>query len=130
MSVTERSPVPIIGRSFLALTGDAAAPRRGGVVMWLSGEHDQSTADALAETMTVAIGVAGAGLVVDLSGIAFMGAATLSVLLRAHEALQAEGRTLTLRSPSSCARRLLEVCNLEWLVSGRRPEPSRYATPA
>jgi anti-anti-sigma factor len=85
-------------------------------IVWLRGEHDLSTSAALWHTMTRAIEVAHNDLVVDLSDVEFMGAATVSVILRAAQLLRQESRSLTVRAPSRCARRVLDVCGLSGLV--------------
>jgi anti-anti-sigma regulatory factor len=51
-------------------------------------------------------------LVVELSEVEFMGAATVGLIVRAQEFLGLRARSLTLRSPSSCARRVPVVCAL------------------
>lgn len=79
-------------------------------VIWLSGEHDMSTVAELSETIAQAIAIDDADLVVDLADVEYMGAATVGVLSRARELLRARSRSLVLRSPSGCARRVLELC--------------------
>ena len=53
------------------------------VVVLLLGEHDAASSGALASTLSGALDAAGSGLVVDLSGVRFMGAATIGVVCRA-----------------------------------------------
>ena len=79
-------------------------------VIWLRGEHDMSTVAELSETIARAIALDDADLVVDLADVEYMGAATVGVLSRARELLRARSRSLVLRSPSRCARRVLELC--------------------
>jgi anti-anti-sigma factor len=79
-------------------------------VVWLRGEHDVSTVAALSEVMARAIALDDADVVVDLSEVQFMGAATVGVIIRAREFLRLRSRFLVLRSPSECARRILDVC--------------------
>ena len=61
-----------------------------------------------------------AEVVVDLSGVKFMGAATVTVIVRARDFLRAHSRGLTVRSPSRCAKRLLDVCELAGLIEAPR----------
>ena len=82
------------------------------MVVWLKGEHDASTVDALWETLDRAIAFDDADLVIDLSEVEFMGSATVGVIVRARESLRPRSRSLTLRSPSRCARRLLDLYGL------------------
>ena len=79
-------------------------------VVWLRGEHDVSTVAVLSEAMARAIALDDADVVVDLSEVQFMGAATVTVIIRAREFLRLRSRSLVLRSPSECARRILELC--------------------
>jgi anti-anti-sigma factor len=79
-------------------------------VVWLRGEHDVSTVAALSEILARAIALDDADVVVDLSEVQFMGAATVGVIIRAREFLRLRSRSLVLRSPSECARRILELC--------------------
>ena len=55
--------------------------------VFLSGEHDLSTALALRHLMAEAIARNDADLVVDLSQVDFMGASTVGVIVRAREFL-------------------------------------------
>ena len=58
-----------------------------------------------------------ADLDVDLGAPAFIRAA-ISVILRERESLWPRARTLTLRSPSTNARRVLELCRLAARMTG------------
>jgi anti-sigma B factor antagonist len=95
------------------------------IVVWLRGEHDASTVVALSETMARAIALDDADVVVDLSGVHFMGAATVGVIIRAGEFLRLRSRSLVLRSPSRCARRILDVCGLANLLDSRPVDATR-----
>jgi anti-anti-sigma factor len=86
------------------------------VVVRLRGEHDLATVTELSATLARAITLGDADLVVDLSQVEFMGAATVGVFAWARELLSARSRSLVLRSPSSSARRVLELCDLDSLV--------------
>lgn len=81
-------------------------------VVWLRGEHDLSTTVALADTLARAIALDYADLVIDLSDVQFMGAETVGIIVRAHELLGKQSRSMTLRAPSRCARRVLELCSV------------------
>ena len=96
-----------------------SSPGRGGrrqTVVWLHGEHDLGNAAALSATMARAIGTDDADIVVDLSDVQFMSGATIGVLLRTRAYLDDHSRTLTLRAPSRCARRLVSICGLDSLL--------------
>jgi anti-anti-sigma factor len=84
----------------------------GRTFVFLSGDHDFSTAQALGQVMAEAIATNDADLVVDLSQVEFMSATTVGVLVRARAFLQQHSRTLTVRASSTRARHLLELCDL------------------
>jgi anti-anti-sigma factor len=91
-------------------------------VVWLRGEHDISTVTLVAEAIAAAINGDDTYIVVDLSGIHFMDAATIGVIIRARNDLLLQERTLWARSPSSQARRVLDLCRLtDFLVDPSAP---------
>jgi anti-anti-sigma factor len=90
-------------------------------VVSLCGEHDIATLAELSEAMARGIALDHADVVVDLSGVEFMGAATVTVIVRARDFLRTHSRGLTVRSPSRCAQRLLDVCGLSGLVEPAQP---------
>ena len=85
-------------------------------VVWLDGEHDIATLPELADTLAKAISADPADLVIDLSGVRFIGAAPIGELIRCRDRLRVESRTLTLRSPTRFATRLLGLCGLTDIV--------------
>jgi anti-anti-sigma factor len=85
------------------------------------GEHDISTDDALCATLASATALDGAGLVLDLSGVEFMAASTLGVIVWARTFLRQRARSLTVRAPSARAWRVIDVCQLNDLL-GPSPE--------
>jgi anti-sigma B factor antagonist len=113
MTVSCRGPVTLAGRD---------AHRN---VVWLRGEHDVSAVAALWETLARAIALDDADLLVDLSGVEFMDASTVGVINRAHQLLRLRSRTLALRSPSTRARRVLDLCDLADLVHPRPVDARR-----
>jgi anti-sigma B factor antagonist len=122
MAVTELSPETVFRPCPLAIPGGDAD--RG--VVSLRGEYDISTVTALSETLARAIALDDADLIVDLSGVRFMDASTIGVIVRACNILRLRSRTLVLRSPSALARRVLEVCGLAVLVD---PQPVNDLNP-
>jgi anti-anti-sigma factor len=91
-------------------------------VIWLDGEQDIATVAVLAGTLANATSADDTDLIVDLSGVTFMSTATIDELVRARNLLLGLSRNLTLRSPSRCARLLLDLCGLAGFV-----EPSQNA---
>jgi len=81
-------------------------------VIWLRGEHDAFTMAALSDSMNRVIALDDGDVVVDLSGVEFMGVATINVLRETRDRLGILSRSLTLRSPSSRAQRVLGLCGL------------------
>ena len=88
-------------------------------VVGLRGDHDMSTVLALSGELSRAIAPDAVDLVVDLRDVQFMDASTVGLLIGARESLRPRGRSLSLRSLSSAAQRVIEVCDLEELVDHR-----------
>ena len=88
-------------------------------VVWLRGEHDVSTVAALSQTMARAIALDDGDLVIDLSGVQFMDAATVGIIIRLRDFLELQSRSLALRVPSPCAARVLDICDLAELLEPR-----------
>ena len=114
-----------IGTSFLtdSRDGQSSSTQRDApsTVVWLRGEHDASTVEALSATMAKAISLDHLDLVVDLSGVQYLGAATVSLIIQNLEYLRLRSRSLTLRNPTTCSRRVLDVCDLSDLIDPRAP---------
>jgi anti-anti-sigma factor len=94
-------------------------------VVWVRGAQDASTVVALCMTVARAIAFDDADLVIDLSEVTFMDAATVAVMIRAEAFLRERSRSLTLRSPSAHARRVLGVGGLAELLGPRPATASR-----
>jgi anti-sigma B factor antagonist len=90
--------------------------RDDGAVVWLDGEHDIATVSALTDVLASAVSAGDTDLVVDLSGVTFIGAAPVGALIRSLDMLRLQSRTLTVRSPSTFARRVLDLCGFRGLV--------------
>jgi anti-anti-sigma factor len=99
------------------------------VIVGLRGEQDMSTAAAAVDALTEASTVGDRDVIVDLSEVQFMDAAIVTVLLRARHGLRSQSRDLTVRSPSSPARRVLDLCGLVDLI-GPVPATARPPTAA
>ena len=85
------------------------------IVVQLRGDQDSSTVPALATTLASAVALDNANLVVDLSEVHFVNAATIRVLTAAGDFMVGQGRTFALRSPSRGARRILDLCGVNGL---------------
>jgi anti-anti-sigma factor len=96
---------------------------RGRTVVWLDGEHDLSTSFVVARSLARATSADDADVIVDLSGVTFFGAATLGVMVRSQNLLRSQHRTLLLRSPSGCVRRVLDACGLAGMVEPQARPP-------
>ena len=92
-------------------------------VVWLRDEHDVSTAAALFDTLARAIALDTAGLILDLSDVQFMDASIVGVIVRTRALIRP--RFLVLRSPSRCARRVLELRGLAELLDPASVGPTR-----
>ncbi|MBA2608238.1 MAG: STAS domain-containing protein [Actinobacteria bacterium] len=110
MDVNEVAPSGSLndaGSSFVGREGDQT-------IIWLRGEHDGTTAAALSRTLLETADLDDGDLTVDLSGVGFMGAATVGVLLQTRAVLGRRMQMLTLRSPSRCARLVLDLCEVAY----------------
>ena len=108
----ESSSMIIRGQNVSALFGTDSA----GTVVMLQGEHDRSTVSALSETLAQAIALDDTELVVDLSGVEFMDAGTVNALVLARDWLREQSRSMQLVFPSSGARRILDLCGVEYVA--------------
>jgi anti-anti-sigma factor len=117
----------LLGSSFVAdrPTPAEGATEAGRTVVWLQGEHDLSTDEALSRALARAIALDSAGLVVDLSQVTFIGVSTLRVIVRAQQLLLHQSRSLTVRWPSPCARRAMGACGVDDLLG---PNPGELST--
>lgn len=110
---------------FLSVTmsrrGVPAFAQRGPpeVVVCLRGDHDLATVAELSAIVAQAMAVGDTDVVVDLSRVTLMTAATVGVLVRARELLRVGSRSLVVRSPSKRARRVLELSDLRGLIEPR-----------
>lgn len=105
-----------------------ALTRDGGrTVISLGGEHDAATADSVAIVFAQALALRDPELVVDLSEVRFMGAATVRVILHAREALFARGASFALRSVSAAALHTLHACRLSELLERESVDASSAA---
>ena len=68
-------------------------------VVWIQGKQDASTVASLSQALAHAISLDDCDLVLDLSGVEFMSAATVGVLVRAREFLGSLSRSLQVQSP-------------------------------
>jgi anti-anti-sigma factor len=115
MALVGSSWFTVSDRLTLSREGREAGP----IVIWLWGEHDLSTDEALCATLARAIAVDSPGLVLDLSEVDFIAVSTLRVIVRARDFLQQRLRSLTVRWPSRSVRRVIDVCGLTDLLAPR-----------
>jgi anti-anti-sigma factor len=110
----------LLGSSFFTVSDRRISSRNeteaSPIIVWLVGEHDLSTDDALCLTLARAIALDSAGLVLDMSQVTFMAASTLGVIVRARDFLGQRSRSLTVRSPSAPVGRVAQACGLSGLL--------------
>jgi anti-anti-sigma factor len=87
------------------------------IVVTVSGEQDGSNAPLLLAACVSAIAQDGCDLVIDLRDVKFISAATIGVIGVVDDALRLRSRSLAIESPSTCSRRLLELCDLAAIIS-------------
>ena len=85
------------------------------IVVYVSGEVDMATCGELRDAIEPFLGP-GQTIVLDLSNVTFMDSSCLGVLVQARGQLTADGGSLMLRNPSSAARRILTLANVEDLL--------------
>lgn len=91
----------------------------GCTIVWLHGEHDIATKVAVVVAIARAAQRDDADLLVDLSEVTFMDASTIGALVGSRNRLRARSQSVLLRSPSPCARRVIDLCGLAHLVRVR-----------
>jgi anti-anti-sigma factor len=94
------------------------------IVVWLSGEQDISTAADLTERLDAAAALGNGNLIVDVSQVEFIDAATVRVIVHCVARLRLQSRWLRLRHPQPFVQRVLGICGLADLV-----DPGPTATP-
>jgi anti-anti-sigma factor len=82
----------------------------------LDGEIDIATAPAIRRFLMAAISGGDGHLAVDMSGVTFIGAAGIGVLVAAANRAREAGGSLSLLAPSPPVRRLLDVFHLDAIL--------------
>jgi anti-sigma B factor antagonist len=95
------------------------------VTVVLDGEIDIATAPAIRRFLMAAISGGDVHLAVDMSGVTFIDAAGIDVLVVAANRAREAGGGLSLRAPSRQVRRLLGVLDLDAVL----PAAQRSAGP-
>lgn len=89
----------------------------GGVtVLAVVGDIDMATAPAFAEALSAARALSGAALIVDLTGVEFMGSAGLRVLVEAHQDTS-DSTSVAVVAVTTATRRPIEVTGLDDLLN-------------
>jgi anti-anti-sigma factor len=120
MAPIESPPVTVTHRRLLRFPRREAAH----TVIWLQGEQDASNAAAVAKALGRAITINDNNILVDLSEVEFMGAETVGTLSWASELLRERSRSLVLRSPPRCVRRIVELCGHTQLLDPAGTTPT------
>ena len=82
----------------------------------LDGEIDIATAPAIRRVLMAAISGGNARLAVDMSGVTFIGATGIGVLVDAADRAREAGGSLSLLAPSPQVRWLLDVLHLDAIL--------------
>lgn len=96
------------------------------ILLRMRGDHDLSTVEVVSTGLALAIDATEGDVVIDLGGVSFMDASTVGCLARGEALLQKCDRSLSVRRPSAIQRKLLEICQLTYLIEGP-PRQSRGA---
>lgn len=87
------------------------------VVARAAGEVDHGAADTLRRVMNGLVDAGEDQVILDLTGVTFLGAAGLGVIADVTRRLAGSGTVLHLRSPSPIVQRLLTITSLDGLVA-------------
>jgi anti-sigma B factor antagonist len=91
-------------------------------IVVLDGEIDIATAPAIRRFLMAAISGGNAHLAVDMSGVTFLGAAGIGVLVAAANRAREAGGSLSLLAPSRQVKRLLGILHLDAILpAAQRP---------
>jgi anti-sigma B factor antagonist len=90
--------------------------RRVAEVYSLIGDYDAANTPRLWRSIQALVHRVDGNIVLDLSGVTFMDASGIRVVVMAQQMLEIQSRRLALRNPSTCAARLLDICGLYSLV--------------
>jgi anti-sigma B factor antagonist len=99
-------------------------PPRATVV--LGGEIDFSTCPAIRRSLMAAISGGDIHLAVDMSGVTFIDAAGIGVLVAAANRAREAGGDLSLVAPSWQVRRLLDVFHLDAILPAAQHSPGPF----
>jgi anti-anti-sigma factor len=94
------------------------------VVVEVTGELDILTAAVFAGVLNALVDDEHRDLVVDMSGVTFIGAAGLGVFARVVSRLSEIGGAITVRSAPERVRRVFDIAGMSDLVAGASSEPS------
>jgi anti-sigma B factor antagonist len=82
----------------------------------LDGEIDIATAPAIRRLLIAAISGGDVHLAIDISGVTFIGAAGIGVLVAAANRAREAGGSLSLLAPSPQVQRLLDILHLDGIL--------------
>jgi anti-anti-sigma factor len=116
MTFTEVAPPTSPAEALVAsVSADSTA-----AVITLCGDADLFTLPVVVDVLTRVIADHDGPVIVDLAQIEFIDSGTVHALARASRFLVDHGRTLTLRSPSKAALRILTLLDLSHLIESDR----------
>jgi anti-sigma B factor antagonist len=113
-------PGDVIASTIQRVATELSINRRdeaGGMVLALSGELDVVSAPALEQCLGEALSEPGAHVTLDLSDLEFVDSAGVSVLIKAKQDAESNGRTLVLARPTEQVHRVFALVGLaDWLT--------------
>jgi anti-anti-sigma factor len=96
------------------------------IVLQVSGEQDSSNVQTLVAACVSAGATEFCDLVIDLSDVTFMSAATVGAIAQVYDGLRTQSLSVVVESPSPCARRVLELSDMGYVIS-EPPDPQLLA---
>ncbi|WP_396667483.1 STAS domain-containing protein [Microbacterium sp. R86528] len=85
----------------------------GSATVELAGRFDANEVDEFRRAIDAVLGSATTSVVIDLSQVVFIDSSALAELVRVHKAAAQSGATLTLGTPSTAVRVILEITDLD-----------------
>ena len=116
MADTEHALSPVLSRRLRPLLTVESRTEAVNTIVALQGESDVSTTTSLSDALSRAVADDAGDVVIDLTALTFLDSATVRVLARLREHLAHHGRSLTFRSPSPTAGRILDFFGLTDLI--------------
>jgi anti-sigma B factor antagonist len=106
----------VLGDATLRLPIEVGAVGEDLVVVTVHGDIDLSEAGELRAVLNDAASGTHRSVIVDMSGVRFIGSTGMGVLVELHHRLADVGRRLVVHEPSDKIRRAFEIAGVDFLI--------------